>query len=394
MPAEPVVTGKTVYWGSESGNEQATSLTGKPVWSTFIGQTHASPVCHKVGLGVSSSATVASVSHGGKSRKLVFVGGGDSAVYALDGRTGLIVWRRRLGALGSAFVWGSPLVHDGSVYIGVASVGDCPLVRGALFKLSAATGTIRHVLYTVPAGCTGAGIWSSPALDAARKTIFFTTGNPGHCWRREQLAQAFVEVKASNLAVLASWSIPRRQQVYDSDFGATPTLFRATIRRSKDLLVGAVNKNGIYYALRRRHLKKGPVWTFRVGVGGSNPGEGRGDIAPSAWNRFHLFVAGGHAFIGGRYCLGTLNALNPGTGRPIWRDCLPGPVLGAPVVAPGIVEVGAGRDVVVAQASNGAILYQDDTSGRFQGTASISNGSLYQGNNNGALYAFGLAPGS
>ena len=46
----------------------------------------------------------------------------------------------------------------------------------------------------------------------------------------------------------------------DGDFGATPTLFTASIDGKPTKLVGAVNKNGIYYAFRRGDVAAGPVW--------------------------------------------------------------------------------------------------------------------------------------
>ena len=87
-------------------------------------------------------------------------------MYALDAITGAVLWSTSLGSSPSHFIWSSPAVYNGSVYIGVASYGDCPLVQGQLVQLDATTGAIRHVFPVVPNGCTGAGVWATPAIDA------------------------------------------------------------------------------------------------------------------------------------------------------------------------------------------------------------------------------------
>ena len=74
-------------------------------------------------------------------------------------------------------MWSSPAVFGNSVYIGVSSFGDCPLVQGQLVQLDRTTGAVQHTFKTVPDGCIGGGVWGSPTIDAAAGTIYFTTGN-------------------------------------------------------------------------------------------------------------------------------------------------------------------------------------------------------------------------
>src|SRR2546421_11988774 len=76
-----------------------------------------------------------------------------------------------------------------------------------------------------------------------------------------------------------------RDGARDGDFGSTPTLFTASIGGVPRALVGAVNKNGTFYALRRGAVGAGPVWRAYI----STPLNGcgicpSGDIAPAAWD--------------------------------------------------------------------------------------------------------------
>ena len=194
-------------------------------------------------------------------------------------------------------------------------------------------------------------------------------------------------VRASDLSLVASWAVPQSERQWDTDFGTTPTLFSAHTSAGDVPMVGAVNKNGIYYAFRRDGVSAGPVWQLRIGIGGSRPDLGTGNIAPSAWNGSTLFVGGGITTINGAKCMGSLRALDPATGAIIWQDCLPGPVLGAPVLTSSMVEVGSGSSVLVVSSQTGAVLFRHlEPGARFWGPASISNGTYYISNMSGHLY--------
>ena len=93
-----------------------------------------------------------------------------------------------------------------------------------------------------------------------------------------------------------------------------------------------------------------------------------------------------------RVCLGTIRELNPATGGNLWKDCLTtGPVLGAVTGVPGVAFAAAGKSVFAVNMSTGAMLwtFQDTSTGsNFWGSATISNGIVYIGNQDGKLYAF------
>jgi polyvinyl alcohol dehydrogenase (cytochrome) len=392
ISSQPVVGFQMIFWGSWDGCEHATNLSGQQVWSTFIGQINSPQCSFPSVIGVASTATVATLTIGGVSTPVVLVGGGDANFYALNATTGAIIWKTPLGSQTGSFLWSSPAMHGGIIYEGLSSQLDCPLVQGQFFQLDATTGTILHTFNVVPTGCTGGGVWGSPTLDLPAGALYFATGNPGTCAQPEPYAPAIVELSLANLTYLGSWQVPTAQQVHDSDFGDTPTLFQATINGVLTSLVGVQNKNGQYYAFVRGSLSNGPVWQATIS---SNPA-GEPNNAPSAWDGSTLYVGGSDATISGTTCNGkgsSLQALNPATGAFLWQQCLLGVCCewGAVTAVPGLVVAAGFNTLRVLASATGKILFSytdKSTHGLFYGAASISKGVLYIGDTNGNLYAF------
>jgi polyvinyl alcohol dehydrogenase (cytochrome) len=391
LSGEPVEANGLVYWGDWNGVEHATNpSTGKEVWATSLGSKPGP--CTPV-YGVTGSATFASVSINGVTTPAVFVSGGTIKLYALNANTGAILWQSSLGAAADQFIFGSTAVFNGSVYVGIASDIDCPLVQGQMVQVNASTGAIQHVFSLVPSGCIGGGVWGSPTIDDATGMLYFGTGNRGKCSKPEPYAQAVVELNASTFSLVGSWQVPGSDAVTDGDYGSTPTLFQATIQGTSHSMVGLVNKDGYYYALDRTKVSAGALWKVRISVGGSSPETGNGSISSSAYDGSTLYAAGGITTIGGRTCHGSLRALDPNTGAFLWQMCLSNPVLDSVAAIPGLVVVGSGNTMSVVNSATGNTLYSyrdPANNGRFWGAASISNGILYDGSRSGKLFAFGL----
>lgn len=385
ISAQPVVANNMIYWGSwNQGLEHATDPKNNDVWASKLGTTTDNN-CYPTHVGVTSTATVATI----EGKSTLFVGGGDAKFYALDAATGNILWSTRLGSSPSHFLWSSPALFNGSIYEGVSSFGDCPLVRGQMVQLDATTGAITHIFSTVPVGCTGGGVTGSAAIVAAAGTLYFATGNPGFCGSPEHYAPAIVELNASNLTLVDAWEVPTSQQTSDSDFISTPTLFNSGGKP----MVGVANKNGIFYAFRRGALSNGPVWYDQIAKGGDCPQCGDGSISPAVWDGSTLYVAGGKTTIRGKHCHGSLRAIDPDNGAFLWQRCFnDGPVLAPVAGVPSVLVVGEGTYLVVLAAASGTTLYrfEDTNSGSiFYGGASIANGVIYIGNMDGHLYAIG-----
>jgi hypothetical protein len=306
--------------------------------------------------------------------------------YALDATTGAIVWQTNLGPVNQE-LWGSAALYNGSIYVGLASNGDCPLTQGKLFKLDATSGAVQATFNVVPDGCAGGGLWASPTIDAADNAVYVASGNPdtSACPSGEPYAQSIIKLRADTLTYVSSWQQPDPAST-DHDFGTTPTLFDATISGVHRQLVGAVNKNGIFYALDRTNLAAGPVWTYQVSDAGAAPENGSGSIAPASFDGTNLYIGGGTLGT----CASEVAALNPATGTPQWQDCTNGPIIGGVVTAPGVVIAGAGAYLEVFNAATGALLYQwsDNTSAWYFTAPTISNGWILIPKSSGNLYAF------
>jgi outer membrane protein assembly factor BamB len=105
-------------------------------------------------------------------------------------------------------------------------------------------------------------------------------------------------------------------------------------------------------------------------------------------------VGGDAGQVNGQACAGTLSALDPDNGTDMWQDCLAARDLAAVTAAPGIVEVNAGNQAMVVDASSGQTLftYTDPSGNFFWGPAQISNGVLYVINLDGNVFAFVPGP--
>jgi outer membrane protein assembly factor BamB len=360
--ASPTVVDGRVYIGAHTGVFYALDeATGHVIWHRFLGFVSGKTCGAR---GFTSTATVASdpVTHA----LTVYVAAASGYLYALSAATGATVWRSVV-ALPSSTVndyynWGSPTVAGGHVYMGVSSQCDQPLVMGGLKEYSQATGKLIAFYKTNPGGSTGPSIWSSAAAPSSGASLFVTTGNGAG---PNQVS--VVRLDPATLAQESAWQVPAAQLVRDSDFGASPTLFSAKLGSSTVPMVGACNKNGIFYALRRGSLAAGPVWQFHVGSPAPEPPT---CLAAAVWDGSHLFVSGNQTVIGGTAYQGSIASVNPATGTPGWQRGLPGPVVGSPTLdgggvlavptytSSGLFLINAATGKILAQLATGPVFGQ------------------------------------
>jgi outer membrane protein assembly factor BamB len=388
---QPIQADGLIFWGALNGLEYATNpSTGAVVWSTNVGQLTLPKDCSSSvpnPLGVTGTSQYIQMPIHGVVTPMVLVSGGNSTVYALNATTGAIIWQTHLGNSPWDYIWDSPAVWKGNVYIGVASPANCPkTTQGEVFKLDAKTGALEDTFDTVPAGCVGGGVWGSIAIDTTADSLYVGTGNPDphNCpGTAKPYTPALLELSTKNLSLISYWQLPLSQQIKDSDFGSTPVLFQSTTGTP---MVAISNKNGYLYAFDRGDLSAGPVWQFRV-EDDSEP-----QLAPSAYNGKNIFVAGGINTVNGEKCKGSFYELNPDTGAQVWGTCIPSWPLGALTMGGGVAVIGTGKTFGVYNATNGALLYTytDSTSGSgFTGSASIANGEIVYGNQDGKIVAVG-----
>ncbi len=326
----------------------------------------------------------------------LLVGTGNGGIASINASNGKIVWQRRIAPKVGGMIWSSPAVIHGSVFIGVSSLGDCPLVPGKMVKLNAANGSIQaEFTVSLPATCSGDTMWSAPSLDPALNALFITTGNSNtaagaNCYTKDD--DAILKLSMTTLKLEARWQVPKRQEYLDADFGATATLFDVRLGGRTVGLVGAANKDGVFYALRQSNLSL--VWSDRIAVMGNCPQCGDGTIASAAFDGTDLYLGGTKATVGTKQCRGTLRKVNPANGKVIWTLCLYDPVLGAPSGVAGVVFVTYGPQVNAIATATGKTLfsYFDPTKNASQwATVKIAGSWVYIPDMSGGLRAFELS---
>jgi outer membrane protein assembly factor BamB len=382
--ATPVVANGVIYIGSESGNFYAISESTQMVlWSRYFGVTPAA-ACGSIG--ITSTATVANDPSTGQT---VYVNAPDGYLYALNATTGATMWRATVDTPSTTqdnyYAWSSPLVANGHIYVGIASECDDPLVPAGIVAFNQATGALLGDWQSIPGGAIGASVWSTPAESTLNDgSIFVTTGNASGT-SQPLYAESIVRLSGNNLSLLDSWQVPLSQQVADADFGGSPTVFTADINGISTPMVGACNKNGIYYAFRQNDLHDGPVWQWRMAVPyGTLPNPGGQCDAAALWDGTHLIEGGGNStVINGVTYQGSVQSLDPATGQPIWQTGLPGEVIGSPtedgagIVAAQIFQSNTGQyGIYLLSASTGAILDFINTNG-----SPIFSQPVFTGNN-------------
>jgi len=328
--ASPTVYNGTVYIGAKDGYFYAVNETTQSVeWSDFLGLSPPHGDCGPGYKGLIATATVATDPSTGNT--VVYENSPDGYVYAMDAATGSILWKGLVDTPSTTqndyYSWSSPLVANGKVYVGISSDCDNPLVPGGLVSFDQATGaTVAH-WNDLPNGVVGGSIWSSP-LAAPDGDIIVTTGNGTAKTGEPLYDESIVALDPNTLQVLDSWQVPSSQQSTDGDFGASPTLFSANLNGTTTDMVGACNKNGLYYAFRLDDLSAGPVWSTRIAAAFNGSNEFCDGAA--AWNGQYLIEGGGGPItINGTTYMGSVQALDPATGVPIWQTGLTGTILGS-----------------------------------------------------------------
>jgi polyvinyl alcohol dehydrogenase (cytochrome) len=290
--AAPTVLNGTLFVGSASGAVQAVdALTGCTHW---VFQANG-PVRAAI-LPVSS----------GPATSLIFtdlIGWG----YALDAKTGRVIWKKRIDEHEAARLTGSAVELNGVVFIPAASWEEtrslnpdysCCTFRGSVTALRVRDGSVVWKTYTIqqPAhktttnragtqlwGPSGAPVWSAPTIDTKRGLLYVAAGdNYSDPATNTSDAVMALDLKTGKIAwstqVTANdayTSACRTKGVNcpasdgpDFDFGSSPIL--VTAPNGKEILV-AGQKSGVVTAFDP-NAKGTILWQTRVGKGGLNGG--------------------------------------------------------------------------------------------------------------------------
>lgn len=330
-------------------------------------------------------------------------------VYALDIRTGKMIWSKRAALDPQSANTGSVIVYDGKVFVPISSIevaaafdGDykCCFSSGGVVALDAKTGNEIWKHRTVPKatetgktkngkpfyGPSGAPVWCSPTIDSKRGLLYIGTGqNYSYPSTKTSDAIQAIDLKTGKLV----WNFQATQgDMYnvacpffnncpdskspDFDFGMAPILVKR--KDGKEVLVVG-QKSGIVYALSPDSGKL--IWKTRVGKGGKLGGIHWG----MATDKNYAYVANSDNIVAIDKSDSTMipspgiYALDLISGKLVWKtptpdcdkkDCLRSNSA-APAVIPGIVFAGALDGHMRAYATeNGKILWDYDTVKEFE----------------------------
>src|SRR5579864_1865996 len=375
------VSDGVLYFGDWNGYFHAVNAeTGTEIWRTFVGKAPdpVQPDCDP-GIGVTSQAIVLG--------NTVYVGGGDSAVYALDLSSGNQIWRVSLADPASgSYLWSSIVPYKNALYLGVASLGDCPVVRGAVVRIDPGDPQQPLIRYLMIEDSVGAGVWSTVAIDAATNTLFATTGN-GDDPQDPSIGnypEAALALDADTLEVQAYYLLPAEDSQYDLDWGSSPTLFTPS---NGVPMMAATGKDGILYALRRSDLSL--AWETQLAVGCIDPQDGCGSLSTPAFDGATLFVGAGVRDPNLGFS-GSLYAIHPADGSVIWERDTDGTVIAPVTVANGLVFVSTTQGFEIYHAATGQFLWRDRIRGAMYSQPVVVDGTIFTTYVSGQAVAWGI----
>ncbi len=370
----------TLFFGAWDGYFYSVdAATGDILWKVFLGM--AAPPAEadcQPAIGVTAQPVV--------DGDVVYAGGGDSALYALDRSSGKIIWRTQLADPQSgAYLWSSLLLDKGAIYIGIASLGDCPLVRGAVARISLSDPSHPLLQYLMPEGGLGAGVWSTPALDDRNNVLYVTTGNADvQDANSGSFGSALLALDATTLAIRAWFFKPIADFDPDSDWGSSPMLFQTPDGRQ---YVAANGKDGVMYVLNRADLSL--AWTYKLATLGDDPELGEGSLSTPAFDGQTLYSGAGTSDAANS-SPGTVYAIDPVTHNSRWVYGARGVVLAPVTATPLIVLVPSTKGLAILDAATGVESWNDQGSVASFGQAVLANGTIFATYVNGDVVAWTL----
>jgi len=301
--SQPTIAGGRVFVGSPGGKVYSLDAKSGCVHWFFDAES-----------GVRTAVTLAN--------NAAFFGDAKANVYGVDAATGKQLWKTKVDAFPVAGITGSPVFHNGRIYIGVrsgeeASGADpkyeCCRFRGSVVALDAATGKQVWKTYLVDEpkrttknkagaqlwGPSGVPVWSTPVIDTRRNIVYVTTGN-NYTDPTTRFSDAFVAIDANSGKILwsrqmtakdaytAACRLPDKTNCADSngpdfDFGSSPIL--VTLANGKRALI-AGQKSGVVHAVDPDNQGE-VLWQTRVAKGGTAGGVQWG----SAVDQNNVYVA-------------------------------------------------------------------------------------------------------
>ncbi len=317
----------------------------------------------------------------------VYVGDGDGVMHAVDRVSGAVVWSVELDDHPQTRLFGSPVIVDDMLIVGVASYElalQLPdyTFRGSVVALDKNTGSELWRIYTTTndaqAGA-GVSVWSTPAIDEDRGLLYIGTGNT-YEEPAAPLSDSLLAIDYVNGQLVWSRQFTENDvytifgqppQGPDADLGAAPNLFRAG---GQDL-VGIGDKAGVYAALDRD--TGDTVWAVQL-TDGSHLG---GVMMTSTYVDGVVYVSSNIMVDEFNYTspanTSKTFALDASDGSTIWETTIPAASFGALTHANGVVfQPTTPGDLYALDAGDGSVLWTDDLGADLGGGVSVANGTV------------------
>jgi polyvinyl alcohol dehydrogenase (cytochrome) len=126
---------------------------------------------------------------------------------ALNRSTGAVIWKSRpfapplnaTVAQAGSYTNASPIVANGFVVAGYSPPEGDPTATGGFSLINATTGQIVKTTPTIPPaaqaeGYAGGGLWSSPAYEPSTKYVYWGAGNPNSKTKQYKTTDAIVKI--------------------------------------------------------------------------------------------------------------------------------------------------------------------------------------------------------
>jgi len=307
MRSQGAVVGKTVFLPvAEAQAVYAfdVSVPAKPCVKWVYRAPGASPLRSSAGYGLIAAPGYK------RGRKVVVVAGLDSTVHLLDAHTGKALWTRNVAAYSFSMTTGTPRILKDRIIVPVSQYEltqaadnkvDCCTNHGFVLSLDPLTGAQQWRYDTMEdakpirdrgdgkplKGPSGAPIWNSPVVDDGRGLIYFGTGEanspPAHrntdaviairladgkeVWSMQGTARDIYNAGCHAKPLPTQLNCVSDTVYRDVDFGAS--LILGKLKDGRELLF-AGQKSGTLWALEPATGKV--VWRRDIGTGAVNGG--------------------------------------------------------------------------------------------------------------------------
>ena len=190
MYGQPSVVNGRIFIGSENGYVYSLSGDSGCVYWSY----HAKA-------GVRTSPVIAQTAPAPSEKFAAYFGDMRGNVYAVDARTGKLLWTTKVTTHEYARISNGPALYDHRLYVPISATEEvfsadpnypCCTFRGSVVALDADTGKVLWKAYTIPEkprpvkknskgtqlyAPAGAAVWNTPTIDPARHALYVGTGD-------------------------------------------------------------------------------------------------------------------------------------------------------------------------------------------------------------------------